>query len=91
MPNVSWSRVSSASLVALAVTLSCVQPASAASTPYGPAPAPIPGTIAAVDFDSGGEGVAYHDTTAGNNGGAYRSTDVDLEASAGGGYNGGWP
>ena len=32
----------------------------------------IPGTIQAEDFDAGGEGVGYHDTTPGNQGGVYR-------------------
>src|SRR5215467_8652864 len=50
-----------------------VPKASAVSTPYLSALS-IPGTVAASDFDNGGEGVAYHDTTAGNNGGVYRST-----------------
>ena len=49
----------------------------------------LPGTIQAEDFDSGAAGVAYYDTTAGNKGGAYRSTDVDIEActDTGGGYS----
>jgi endonuclease/exonuclease/phosphatase family metal-dependent hydrolase len=60
-------------------------------SPFNGTPAAIPGTIAASDFDNGGEGVAYHDTTAGNNGGVYRFTeDVDLEASTEGGYDVGW-
>ena len=63
---------------------------SAVMTPYSGTPAPIPGVIAAANFDNGGEGVAYHDTSAGNNGGAYRSTDVDLEPSADGGFDIGW-
>jgi endonuclease/exonuclease/phosphatase family metal-dependent hydrolase len=50
----------------------------------------VPGTIQAENFDNGGEGVAYHDTTPGNSGGAYRSTGVDLQASSEGGYNIGW-
>ena len=33
---------------------------------------------------------AYHDTSSGNNGGAYRSTDVDIEAASEGGYDVGW-
>ena len=41
-------------------------------------------------FDNGGEGVAYHDTTSGNSGGAFRSTGVDIEAASGGGYDVGW-
>ncbi len=42
-------------------------------------PQNIPGTIIAKNFDSGGEGIAYHDTTSGNTGGVYRSADVDLD------------
>jgi len=61
------------------------------STPFSGAPAPIPGTIQAENFDNGGEGVAYHDTTSGNAGGVFRSTGVDLAAIAGGGgYVLGW-
>lgn len=58
--------------------------------PYHGSPAALPGTIQAEDFDNGGEGVAYHDSTQGNSGGAYRSTDVDLEPASGGGYDVGW-
>jgi hypothetical protein len=49
-------------------------------------------TIQAEDFDNGGQGVAFSDTTSNNQGGAYRSTAVDLQATsdAGGGYNVGW-
>lgn len=43
----------------------------------------IPGTIQVEDYDLGGEGYAYHDTTAGNTGGGYRSDDVDIRASSG--------
>ena len=65
---------------------------SSGSTPYGGTPWPVPGIIQAENFDNGGEGVAYKDTTPGNAGGAYRSTDVDIQATsdAGGGYNVGW-
>jgi predicted amidohydrolase len=54
--------------------------------------AAVPGTIQAEDYDAGGEGVAYHDSTAGNSGGAYRADNVDIEATndAGGGFNVGW-
>ena len=64
-----------------------------AGQPYpGPDPHPIPGRIEAEHYDAGGEGVGYHDTTPGNQGGAYRSDDVDVETTsdAGGGYNVGW-
>jgi hypothetical protein len=46
--------------------------------------------INAEKFDNGGDGVAYHDRTAGNAGGQFRSTDVDIEASSEGGYDVGW-
>lgn len=51
---------------------------------------PLPGTIEAEDFDNGGNGAAYYDRSAGNNGGQYRSTDVDIETSTDGGYDVGW-
>ncbi len=38
----------------------------------------LPAQIQAEDYASGGEGAAYHDTTAGNQGGAYRSDGVDI-------------
>ena len=52
----------------------------------------VPGTIQAEDYDVGGEGVGYHDSSVGNSGGAYRTDNVDIEAStdAGGGFNVGW-
>jgi predicted amidohydrolase len=58
-------------------------------TPPG---APVPGTIQAEDYDTGGEGVAYHDLTPTNYGGKYRTDGVDIEATtdAGGGFNVGW-
>jgi PKD repeat protein len=49
-----------------------------------PTPAAIPGIIEAENYNPGGEGVGYLDTTAGNSGGAYRHDDVDIEAIAGG-------
>jgi phosphatidylserine/phosphatidylglycerophosphate/cardiolipin synthase-like enzyme len=62
------------------------------STPFGGTPVALPGTIQAENFDEGGMHVAYYDTTAGNSGGVYRNTDVDIEATSdtGGGYNVGW-
>jgi hypothetical protein len=60
--------------------------------PYTGAPVAIgsgPVTVQAEDFDTGGEGVAYHDTTSGNDGNVYRPAEgVDLRptADAGGGY-----
>jgi hypothetical protein len=60
------------------------------SSPFSGSPAPIPGQINAEKFDNGGEGVAYHDSDAGNNGGQFRTTDVDIESSSEGGYDVGW-
>lgn len=60
--------------------------------PYGGVPWVIPGTIQAENYDTGGQNVAYYDTTSGNSGGAYRSDHVDIEpcTDSGGGYNVGW-
>jgi alpha-L-fucosidase len=62
------------------------------STPFQNQPQGVPGTIEFENYDVGGEGVAYHDTTAGNSGGVYRSDNVDIGAAndAGGGYYVGW-
>jgi xylan 1,4-beta-xylosidase len=51
---------------------------------------PIPGTIEAVHYNSGAEGDAYHDNSAGNTGGAYRSDNVDIRTCPEGGFNIGW-
>ena len=54
-------------------------------------PNTIPGTIQAVEFDYGGEGVGYHDNTIGNTGGGPRqNTDVDTENNSDGSTNVGW-
>ena len=58
-------------------------PSPSGRTPYpGPGPAAAPGTIEAENFDEGGEGTAYHDVDAGNNGGEYRTTDVDVRSKS---------
>ena len=60
--------------------------------PYGGTAASLPGTVEAERFDTGAEGVAYHDADAANAGGAFRNTGVDIEPTddTGGGYNVGW-
>ncbi|MEN6342622.1 MAG: right-handed parallel beta-helix repeat-containing protein [Methanospirillum sp.] len=64
-------------------------PTAAVPRPFN-GPHPVPGRVEAEDFDTGGEGVAYHDTTPANEGGAYRAGEgVDLE-TAGGRTNVGW-
>jgi subtilisin family serine protease len=62
------------------------------SVPFGGAAVAIPGIVEAENFNDGGEGVGYYDLTAGNRGGQYRQTDVDIETTsdAGGGYSLGW-
>jgi phosphatidylserine/phosphatidylglycerophosphate/cardiolipin synthase-like enzyme len=62
------------------------------SGPYTGSPLALPGTIQAENFDNGGSGIAYNDTTSSNAGGQYRNTDVDIEATSdtGGGYDIGW-
>jgi hypothetical protein len=63
-----------------------------AQSPFTGSAAPIPGRIEAENYDNGGQGTAYNDLTTGNSGTAFRSEDVDIEATsdAGGGYNVGW-
>ena len=64
------------------------------SGPYTGSPVSLPGTVQAENFDQGGAGIAFSDTTSGNTGGQYRTSgvDVDIEATSdtGGGYNVGW-
>ena len=64
-------------------------PPPVSSPAYTGVPAAAPGRIEAENYDKGGEGNAYHDTTAGNSSGAYRSDDVDIRVTTdtGGGYN----
>ncbi len=47
--------------------------------PFTGTPAAIPGTIEAENYDTGGQGFAWFDRTPGNQGGAYRQDDVDIE------------
>jgi subtilisin family serine protease len=62
------------------------------SQPFGGVAASVPGIVEAENFNEGGEGVGYHDLTAGNTGGQYRQTDVDIATTTdvGGGYTLGW-
>ncbi len=58
----------------------------AGQQPYGGTPHPVPGVIEMENYDLGGEGVAYHDTSAGNTGGKYRNDDVDIWLTGGEGH-----
>lgn len=64
--------------------------APAAPRPFTGTPTVLPGSLTIAQFDNGGEGVAYHDATAGNSGGTLRSSDVDLETSSLGTPDIGW-
>ena len=69
-------------------------PLPTAPFPFGDKAAALPGVVQAEDFDEGGEGVAYHDTTAQDTGAQppgprYRLESVDVDAcrDEGGGFN----
>ena len=55
------------------------------ATPYGGTAAALPGTVQAENFDEGGPDVGYRDTTTGNTGNLYRTSDVDVGLVTGGG------
>jgi len=62
----------------------------AQQSPYN-GPHTLPGRVQAEDFDEGGQGISYYDTSAANRGGAdYRDTAVDIGTSANTGYNVGY-
>lgn len=54
-------------------------------SPFNGQPVNLPGTVELENYDKGGEGVAYHDSDAVNQGGAYRSDGVDLQTIPTGG------
>jgi hypothetical protein len=64
----------------------------AVQSPYGGTARNLPGRIEGEHYDVGGQSVAYNDLTTGNSGNAFRTDNVDLEATtdAGGGFNVGW-
>ena len=61
-------------------------------TPFYGTPYAVGQVIQAEDYDKGGEGVAYHDTTAANTGnGSYRTTEgVDIGLLGSNGHDVGW-
>jgi hypothetical protein len=59
----------------------------AARAPYTGTPIALPGQVEAENYDFGGEAVAWHDTTPGNQLGVYRTDDMDVGAIAAGGYH----
>ena len=86
-----WAQLTASGPV-YSFTTAGTPPPGSGSTPFGGTPWAVPGTIQAENFDDGGQFVAYYDTTAGNKGGAYRSTDVDIQPAVDvdGAYNIGW-
>jgi glucose/arabinose dehydrogenase/PKD repeat protein len=60
--------------------------------PYGGTAPQLPGRIEAENFDTGAAGTSFSDSTPGNLGGAYRTSDVDIEPSMDedGGHGIGW-
>ncbi len=88
--NVNWIKFQTST--GYGTTQPTTIPTTTAVTPGVPLPAPvpitygtgiIPGVIQAEDFNTGGEGVGYYDTTSSNFGGVYRTgEDVDIELSS---------
>ena len=81
-------RPGRSALLALVALAAFAPAAHAAQAPYA-SPITLPATVQAENFDTGGEGVAYHDTEAKNLGGKYRTGEgVDLETTTdtGGGF-----
>jgi hypothetical protein len=60
--------------------------------PFGGSPAAVPGSVQAVNYDTGGQGVAYDVTSVNGTADSYRSDGVDIEActDSGCGYDLGW-
>ncbi|MDY0146108.1 MAG: carbohydrate-binding protein, partial [Kiritimatiellia bacterium] len=61
--------------------------------PFGGVPWPLPGRVEIENFNTGGEGVAYHDATAANEGGQYRlaeGVDITRDTTAGNNHVVGW-
>lgn len=72
------------------MTVDYVRVYSAGQAAYDGEPHAVPGLIEAEDFDEGMQGQAYNDCDPANQGGAYRDTGVDIEASTENGFNIGW-
>jgi beta-glucanase (GH16 family) len=68
-----------------------VSPVAVTQSPYKGSPIAIPGVVELEDYDFGGQGVAFNETTTANQGGAYRTAEpIDIEATTGGGFNVGY-
>jgi hypothetical protein len=71
-------RTALAFLLGAGFALGTVVPIRAKAEPYGGTPITVPAVIPAEHFNKGGQGVGYNDKTAGNAGGEFRTTDVDI-------------
>ncbi|MHA6757492.1 glycoside hydrolase family 3 C-terminal domain-containing protein [Streptacidiphilus sp. PAMC 29251] len=54
----------------------------AGSAPFGGTAAPVPGTVQAANYDTGGQGVAYNTAAGNGSANSYRTDGIDLEATA---------
>ncbi|HEV2855152.1 MAG TPA: carbohydrate-binding protein [Thermoanaerobaculia bacterium] len=72
-----WSPALGLSYEASDTNFACPGPSPTEQLPFRGVPFAVPGTIKAADFDNGGEGVAYHETTPGT-GSSYRTAGVDM-------------
>lgn len=74
------------------VSLQVCTPCGGTQSPFSGNAVNVPGKIEAEDYDLGCSGQAYFDTGDGNNGGAYRTDNVDISSTTDGGadYNVGW-
>ena len=75
----------------LGLLASCVVVVVEGKGPFSGTPMKIPGILQLENFDKGGEGFAYHDASANNEGNQFRTTEgVDIEICGEGGFNVGW-
>jgi beta-glucosidase len=71
-----------AALSALSLTSAPTSAHAAGSAPFGGAPAAVPGTVQAANYDTGGQGVAYNVASTNGSANGYRSDGIDLETTA---------
>jgi glucose/arabinose dehydrogenase len=70
------------------VSLSVIASGPQKRSPFHGSPVVLPGRIEAEEFDKGGEGIAYHDLSSGNQPRDFRpDEDVDIEGCSEGGFN----
>ena len=81
--NIDWFEVVGGASPIVPTAVITTPPAQSGQTAYNGLHA-IPGRVQAEDFDNGGAGIAYYDTTAGNTGGSGRLNEgVDVETANG--------